>query len=174
MTMSDRVAVMNEGHLEQVGPPKTVYDEPATEFVGSFIGQPTTQFFDGRIVERDGDLRVRIDDYDYPLPRSREALSGYVGEPVRVGIRPQYLSVEQQVNGHIPATHLLDEPLGDATHSFFETEFGEVTVVTHPDFEGDREEYGLAVDPREVLLFDPDSGVQIGTAPGAQISAGRE
>lgn len=162
--MSDRVAVMNDGELEQVGKPKEVYDNPKTEFVASFIGQPTTQFFDGQVVDRRGETRIEIGDYDYPLSRSAAALDGYVGESVRVGIRPQYLDVTADANGSIPASHLLDEPLGDATHSFFETEFGEVTVVTDPDFEGDRKDYGLVVDPDQTMLFDPDSGVQIGTA----------
>ena len=165
MTMSDRVAVMNNGQLEQVGPPKQVYDDPATEFVSSFIGQPTTQFFDGRLVEADGDVHLQIGEHDYPLGRTADQLEGYVGRSVRVGIRPQHLGAERHVNGHIPATHLLDEPLGDATHSFFETEFGEVTVVTHPNFEGNREEHGIVIDPSQVKLFDPESGVQIGTAP---------
>ncbi|MFC7175871.1 ABC transporter ATP-binding protein [Halosegnis marinus] len=54
MTLSDRVAVMNDGELEQVGPPKEVYDDPASEFVAGFIGQPTAQFFDGEVVAADG------------------------------------------------------------------------------------------------------------------------
>ncbi|WP_254538561.1 ABC transporter ATP-binding protein [Halomarina litorea] len=168
MTMSDRVAVMNDGELEQVGPPKKVYDNPATEFVGSFIGQPTTQFFDGRLERTDDGVTLHIGEYEYPLGRGAERLDGYVGQSVRVGIRPQHLDAERRIDGHIPATHLLDEPLGDATHSFFDTEFGEVTVVTHPDFEGDREEHGIVVDPSQVMLFDPESGVQIGTAPAVR------
>lgn len=169
MTMSDRVAVMNGGRLEQVGPPKEVYDDPASEFVASFIGQPTTQFFDGRVIERDGEVRIQVAEYDYPLPRTPEALEGYVGEEVRVGVRPQHVSVRHERNGNIPATHKLDEPLGDETHSFFDTEFGEVTVVTGPDFEGHGEGYDLVIDPEHVMLFDRDSGVQIGTASGARV-----
>ncbi|MFC7154382.1 ABC transporter ATP-binding protein [Halomarina halobia] len=169
MTMSDRVAVMNDGEIEQVGGPKRVYDDPRTEFVASFIGQPTTQFFDGRVADRGGEARVRIGDYEYPISRSAATLEGYLGESVRVGIRPQHLGVVRGVDGNVPATHLLDEPLGDVTHSFFETEFGEVTVVTGADFEGNREEYGIVIDPEEVMLFDPDTGVQIGTATAARV-----
>lgn len=164
MTLSDRVAVMHDGEIEQVGKPKAVYDDPRSEFVASFIGQPTTQFFDGEIVERDGDTRVVVGDHDYPIEREVGVLDPYVGGSVRVGIRPQYLGVVDDPDDGIRATHLLDEPLGDETHSFFETDFGEVTVVTHADFEGGKADYGLHVDHEQVMLFDPETGEQIGSS----------
>jgi multiple sugar transport system ATP-binding protein len=90
-----------------------------------------------------------------------EQLDGYVGRDVRVGIRPQYFRVANDPSEGIPAQHVLDEPLGDETHSFFETEFGELVVVTDSDFEGERREYGLVIDAEEAQLFDPESGVRI-------------
>jgi multiple sugar transport system ATP-binding protein len=161
MTMSDRVAVMNDGRLEQVGPPKRVYDDPQTEFVSGFIGQPNTQFFDGRVAAAHGSATLEVGSHDLSLPTEADRLEGYVGREVRVGIRPQYFEVTEDPEEGIPARHVLDEPLGDETHSFFETEFGELVVVTGPDFEGERREYGLVVDAGEAQLFDPDSGVRI-------------
>ena len=159
MTMSDRVAVMNDGRLEQVGPPKEVYDDPASEFVSGFIGQPNTQFFDGRVRTTNGTATLAIGDYDYELTAAD--LDGFGGEPVRVGVRPQNIRVSEEPGDGIPATHLLDEPLGDETHSFFDTEFGEVVVVTDHDFEGNGREYGLVIDSTHARLFDADSGVRI-------------
>jgi multiple sugar transport system ATP-binding protein len=159
MTMSDRVAVINDGELEQVAPPKEVYDEPASEFVGGFIGQPSTQFFDGQVRAVNGTARLEIADYEYDL--TREGLEGWDGETIRIGIRPQYIEVNEDPSEGIPARHLLDEPLGDRTHSFFDTEFGEIIVVTSPDFEGHDREYGLVLDADKTRLFDADSGVRI-------------
>lgn len=161
MTMSDRVAVMNAGELEQVGPPKGVYDDPKTEFVSGFIGQPNTQFFDGRIASTNGRANLEVGSHDLSLPMTADQLDGYLGRDVRVGVRPQYFRVTNDPNEGIPAQHVLDEPLGDETHSFFETEFGELVVVTDPDFEGERREYGLIIDSDEAQLFDPESGVRI-------------
>jgi multiple sugar transport system ATP-binding protein len=164
MTLSDRVAVMNDGELEQVGRPKEVYDDPATEFVATFIGQPTTQMFDAEVTEEvEGGYTVAVGEHEYVVQRPEGSLDEHVGGPVNLGIRPQYVEVGDPESG-IRATHLLDEPLGDATHSFFETDFGEVTVVTHADFEGEKAEYGLDVDPEQVMLFDPETGEQIGSS----------
>ncbi|RRJ30131.1 ABC transporter ATP-binding protein [Halocatena pleomorpha] len=157
MTMSDRVAVINDGELEQVAPPKEIYDEPDSEFVSRFIGQPSTQFFDGRIRAVNGTGELVVGDYEYEV----DGLGGWNGDEVRVGLRPQHITVNNDTDAGIPATHLLDEPLGDATHSFFETEFGEVIVVTGPDFEGDGKEYGLVFQSDSICLFDTDSGVRI-------------
>jgi multiple sugar transport system ATP-binding protein len=165
MTLSDRVAVMNDGNLAQVGKPKEVYDDPATEFVATFIGQPTSQLFDAEVAAGEGEdeYLVSVGEHEYAVERPNGELDGHVGGPIRLGVRPQYIEVVEPDAG-IPATHLLDEPLGDATHSFFETEFGEVTVVTHADFEGEKAEYGLDVDPEQVMLFDPETGRQIGSS----------
>ncbi|MFC6719289.1 ABC transporter ATP-binding protein [Natrialbaceae archaeon GCM10025810] len=160
MTMSDRVAVINDGELEQVAPPKEIYDEPETAFVSQFIGQPSTQFFDGRVTSVNGTAELAIGDYRYQV--ARDGLEGWDGDEIRVGLRPQYITVSEDPEAGIPATHLLDEPLGDATHSFFETEFGEIVVVTDPDFEGGGDEYGLVLQPEYTRLFDVRSGVRIG------------
>jgi len=159
MTMSDRVAVINDGTLEQVAPPKEVYEDPASEFVSSFIGQPNTQFFDGRIRAVNGTAELSIGDYQYEL--AKDGLEGWDGDDIRVGIRPQHIGVSEDPADGIPAEHLLDEPLGDETHSFFDTEFGEVIVVTDPDFEGHNREYGLVLDATYTRLFDADSGVRL-------------
>jgi len=161
MTMSDRVAIMNDGELEQVEPPKAVYDDPSSEFVASFIGNPTTQFFDGHISEANGNAQIDIKEYEYDFPATTEQLEGYVGEDVRLGIRPQNIRVSEDPEEGIPATHVLDEPLGDETHSFFETEFGEIIVVTPSTFEGNEEEYGLVLETGYAKLFDPESGVRV-------------
>jgi len=161
MTMSDRIAIMNEGHLEQVGPPKEVYEDPGSEFVGGFIGQPNAQFFDGRVVEANGTTRLAIGDFEFEVPGAEDGIDEFAAGAVRVGIRPQNIRVSEEASAGIPAAHLLDEPLGDETHSFFETEFGEVVVVTAPDFEGNGREYGLVLDAEHAKLFDPESGVRI-------------
>jgi multiple sugar transport system ATP-binding protein len=159
MTMSDRVAVINDGGLEQVAPPKEVYDEPSSQFVSQFIGQPSTQFFEGNVRSANGTAELTVGNYEYEF--GREGLEGWAGDDIRVGIRPQYITVSDNPGAGIPATHLLDEPLGDATHSFFETEFGEIVVVTDPDFEGGGKEYGLVFEDEYIQLFDSDSGVRI-------------
>lgn len=161
MTMSDRIAIMNDGELEQVGTPKDVYEDPASEFVGGFMGQPNAQFFDGNVVTRNGSVTLEIGEFEFDLALDPESLEGFAGGEIRVGIRPQNIEVSDHPGDGIPATHLLDEPLGDETHSFFETDVGEVIVVTPSDFEGDGQEYGLVLDSDYAKLYDAKSGVRI-------------
>src|SRR5690606_30615537 len=56
MTMADQIVVMRAGNVEQVGAPLDLYDRPANKFVAGFIGSPSMNFFDGRIIEREGVL----------------------------------------------------------------------------------------------------------------------
>lgn len=160
MSLSDRVAVINEGRLEQVDPPKVIYEDPDTDFVSQFIGQPSTQFFEGTVRAGNGTTELVIGDHAYEVVR--DGIEEWGDKVIRVGIRPQHIEVSDDPTDGIPGTHLLDEPLGDATHSFFETSFGEVVVVTDPDFEGDGDEYGLMLQAEYTRLFDAESGVRIG------------
>lgn len=162
MTMSDRIAVMNNGELEQVGTPKEVYEDPRSEFVGGFIGQPNTQFFDATLSRTNGSLSLRITDVEFPFPGADDRLDDWINDSIRIGIRPQNIRVSGNPSDGIRGTHILDEPLGDETHSFFETPVGEMVVVTDPEFEGNGQEYGLVLETEYVKVFDPESGVRIG------------
>jgi ABC-type spermidine/putrescine transport systems, ATPase components len=82
MTLSDRIAVMNDGRIEQVGPPEEIYRDPATEFVAKFIGD--TNLLGGRAVDRNGSRVVQVGGSDgFVLPGD-----GHTGE-VTVSVRPE-------------------------------------------------------------------------------------
>src|SRR5215218_2047113 len=84
MTMGDRIAVMNDGVLEQVGTPEELYERPANRFVAGFIGSPAMSFFDAVASGEDGGLRLRGEAIDLRLP-GLPALSG----ELTVGVRPE-------------------------------------------------------------------------------------
>ena len=84
MTMGDRVAVMNNGLLQQVDSPLSLYDKPKNLFVAGFIGSPAMNLIEGKVT----DSGVQIGDYTLPVPR--EVLDRAKGEPtLTVGIRPE-------------------------------------------------------------------------------------
>ena len=100
MTMSDRIAVMNNGELQQVGTPKEVYFEPANLFVADFIGSPSINLVD---VALDGDTLVH-DAFEYGL--NNEALSRIResgADELVLGVRPEDVDVVQ--SGDVPADH---------------------------------------------------------------------
>ncbi|WP_276302287.1 ABC transporter ATP-binding protein [Halorussus lipolyticus] len=98
MTLGDRVAVMNDGRLQQIAPPQEVYEHPANRFVAGFIGEPPMNFFAVELSEqddeRDGDLWLLSEAFELALPdEMAAALSSWDGDRERLvfGIRPEDL-----------------------------------------------------------------------------------
>jgi multiple sugar transport system ATP-binding protein len=94
MTMGDRIAVLRDGELQQVGPPDVVYDEPANLFVAGFIGSPPMNLAQGMVGARNGQLVVQVGPAEIPLPDEvvrAQRLEQWRDRTVIVGIRPEDL-----------------------------------------------------------------------------------
>ncbi|HEY67510.1 MAG TPA: ABC transporter ATP-binding protein [Thermoflexia bacterium] len=90
MTMGTRIAVMKDGILQQVDSPQVLYDTPANVFVAGFIGSPAMNFFDARLIERDGKVAVDCGDFIVEVPEDKAAVyRQHLGEEVIFGIRPE-------------------------------------------------------------------------------------
>jgi multiple sugar transport system ATP-binding protein len=93
MTMGDRVAVIKKGELQQAGNPSELFNEPRNLFVGGFIGSPAMNFFESKLEDSNGALRMSIGNQQVTVDKSvldrRPALREQVGKSVIVGIRPQ-------------------------------------------------------------------------------------
>jgi len=90
MTMGDRIVVMKEGRIGQVGAPLEVYNSPADRFVAEFIGSPPMNFLHGKLVREDSAMLVDCDDVSLEVPQERtKQYATYVGKKVVVGIRPE-------------------------------------------------------------------------------------
>ncbi len=94
MTMGDRIVVMRDGKVQQVGHPLEIYMHPKNRFVAGFIGSPTMNFVEHVRVEKEGErLFVVTEGLRFPVPRERsQALSAYLGREVVLGVRPEDLS----------------------------------------------------------------------------------
>ena len=87
MSLADRIAIMNAGRIEQMGPPMDLYHRPATRFVAEFIGNPSMNILDGRVSE---DRKALVGN-GAEIIRLPEALPAHAGEALCVGIRPEHL-----------------------------------------------------------------------------------
>ncbi|MXV64409.1 ATP-binding cassette domain-containing protein [Natronorubrum sp. JWXQ-INN-674] len=114
MTMSDRIAVLNAGELQQIAPPLTCYNEPANRFVAGFIGSPSMNFAEGELVE-DG---VRTKNFHVDLdPGNVPGMT--VGDAVTLGVRPEDVHLTTAADTVAQPTDPIDarsdviEPMGD-------------------------------------------------------------
>ena len=90
MTMASRIAVMNEGKLQQIDSPQSLYDSPANKFVAGFIGSPAMNFFSAHIRKEDGKLYVDAGEFSVQIPNERaKPFQEYIDRQVTFGIRPE-------------------------------------------------------------------------------------
>ena len=105
MTMATRIVIMKDGHIQQIGSPKEVYNFPANIFVGGFIGSPAMNFLRGRYI--DGDFVIEADKTQRKIvielnDELRMNIQGYEGEEVILGIRPEDVYVDGPISERYP------------------------------------------------------------------------
>jgi multiple sugar transport system ATP-binding protein len=131
MTLSDRLAVMSAGELQQAGTPIHLYSKPGNQFVASFLGDIGINMMDG-VVEGGGSRSLRIEDGG-PTLTLDASFDGIVGSipknlPVSVGVRPEHVQLHRtNVPGATEGTVVLCEQLGSEQHVHVRT--GKYTVV---------------------------------------------
>jgi multiple sugar transport system ATP-binding protein len=165
MTLADRVVVMNNGIIEQIGPPQELYHNPRTRFVAGFIGSPAMNFIPCRLEQNGGDMRVRISDaIALPVPAAKAAR--YAKSKAReliLGLRPEHIT-EARGNGASMASRfsvILDvvEPMGMETMVFFTVNGTEVCGRADPAAAPDAgESMTLQANMDHMHLIDADSG----------------
>ncbi|MEA3341223.1 MAG: ABC transporter ATP-binding protein [Chloroflexota bacterium] len=90
MTMGTRIAVMNDGLLQQIDTPQNLYNTPVNLFVAGFIGSPSMNFLEAQLVERDGELIMVCEDFNLQVPESKaDVYRQHLGEQIIFGIRPE-------------------------------------------------------------------------------------
>jgi len=167
MTMGDRVAVMNEGVLEQVGDTRTVYEHPTNTFVAGFIGSPAMSFATLG-ARRDGDeVTLSRDELSLTLPGT--AFPEGVPAEITIGVRPEHAHLWHDgsglvgpIDGRVRFVEMLGREalLGVSTDD--ETRFTVFVDADSPARLGDPVRFGI--EPGRTYLFDPHTTQAIGTA----------
>ncbi len=178
MTLGDRVVVMKDGVIHQVGTPFEVYERPVNRFVASFVGTPPMNFFEGRLV-RVGDKLV-FDEGDNQLAlcdAHQQRLSSFVDQPLIMGVRPETLLPATDAESGAALSVAVDvvEPLGERMDVFVSTaRHGHIVCridARTPIEEGGRMD--IRVDMERAHFFEPtDDGRNISTAsypPAAKV-----
>ena len=158
MTMADRIVVMHDGRVEQIGTPLNLYDHPGNLFVAQFVGSPAMNVIEGTVRRANGAGHVEAaGGVLWPLG----AAAASEGQAVAYGVRPEHLGLTS-ASGGVPAEIIVVEPTGAETELLVQAGAAQLTLVTHgrPQVNpGDR--IGLSIEPGAVHLFDQKSGQRI-------------
>jgi multiple sugar transport system ATP-binding protein len=173
MTMSDRIAVIDSGHLQQIDPPLVCYNQPANLFVAGFIGSPSMNFVDGEVTASGFTSK----NFDVEFDPSSVGVSP--GDEVTLGVRPEDVYPVELADGvtepsmRIDATSDVLEPMGDEIFVYLllsedaETDMTGTTtdqllMSVDPDSEiQENEGMDVVLDRERVHLFDTETGEAI-------------
>ncbi len=167
MTLGDKVAVMKDGIIQQFGTPQQIYNDPANQFVASFIGSPPMNFIPVRLTKQDGRLLALLDSgqarCELPLGLTDDGLEG---REIVLGIRPEQIALGAGEGNGLPGIRAevqVTEPTGPDLLVFVTLNQTKVCCRLAPDVAcrvGDS--LNLQFDPARVLLFDAASGERLG------------
>ena len=158
MTLGHRVAVMNQGKLQQFDTPLEIYNCPANRFVAEFVGSPSMNFFDGHFDKAAGVFagdHVMLDlEHDGPAIKT---------ERVTLGIRPEHIQVSATEREDWQAADVyVTEQMGSETFVFLQIQDRKIIARASGDFRAEPEsKVWLRFDTTKVHFFDPSTGLRL-------------
>ena len=161
MTLGDRIVIMKDGFIQQIGTPQEVFDNPANLFVAGFIGTPQMNFFNAELTDNGSGYSLKLCDRDIPLTEAHQQklrANGVKSGPVTLGIRPEHISLAAD---GIPGTVDVSEMMGSSVHAHLSVA-GRDAVVIVPTLNLDTElSYGkevhLTFNSESIHLFDTET-----------------
>ncbi|TRL41159.1 ABC transporter ATP-binding protein [Rhizobium straminoryzae] len=153
MTMADKIVVLHDGHIEQIGAPLELYDRPSNLFVAGFIGSPAMNFIDGRIEE--GAFRTKKG-LILPLPQGVAAAGG---RDLVYGVRPEHI---RAATHGIEGRATLVEGTGSEIYAKLDARGEEIACLFRERLDvrfGDT--VSIDIDPARIHLFDKQTGLRL-------------
>ena len=156
MTMADKIVVMRDGRVEQIGAPLDLYDRPESVFVAGFIGSPSMNFLHGKVASHGGE-KVFMTEAGLALPLPAVNLAD--GQRLTYGIRPEHIAIGDH---GIPVNVVVTEPTGSETQVFARVGDDLIDAVVRDRIRASPgQRIGFVIDPAHVHLFDRDSEKRI-------------
>lgn len=154
MTLADKIVVLRDGYVEQVGAPMELYRDPDNKFVAGFIGSPAMNFMNGRISDGAVEIEGLNDRFNLPLDLPK------AGTNVYLGIRPEHIEIDPGRDTHVVE---LTEALGGVSYAYISSDTGEKLIVEE---RGDQRSklgarVGIKFSIERAMLFDQESEIRI-------------
>ena len=169
MTMADRIVVMKEGRINQVGAPQELYERPANMFVAGFIGTPQMNFLSAKLLQQGEGFAVSIDETIIPLPDGifrEEVLRRYQDMPVMVGIRAEDV-FEVQAGSTVYAletTLEVREHMGSEILAYLDYRGNKIIAKVASDLDSflkTSQTFHISFKPAKIHLFDMESELSL-------------
>lgn len=141
MTLGDRIVIMKDGSVQQIGTPQEVFNHPANLFVAGFIGMPVMNFFDAQLEKEDGKYYVKLDKYTVELDADKQKRLKKLdiqSQPVTLGVRPEHTEVGSK---GVEATVEVSEMMGSSIHLHANADGHDVIMIV--PFNNDRNIYAM-------------------------------
>ena len=161
MTLADRIVVMCDGRIEQIGSPMHLFNHPKNVFVASFIGSPPMNQLEGTLDVRDGKLFADVNGHSVELPDSKELDAGSQGRKIVIGVRPEHVMITPDGKASaIPVEIDLVETLG--SEALLHTTLYDKSFVVKAET-GGRIDHLQSVEafyfrPELIKVFDKETG----------------
>ena len=129
MTLGDRIVIMRDGYIQQIGTPQEVFNHPANLFVAGFIGMPVMNFFDAELEEQAGKYFVKLGGYRVELSAEKEARlreKGVKSQAVTLGVRPDHTDLAEE---GVAAAVDVSEMMGSSVHLHVTAEGRDVIII---------------------------------------------
>jgi ABC-type sugar transport system ATPase subunit len=156
MTLGDRIALLKDGSLIQVGTPQEMYDKPATPFAATFIGSPPMNLFPAEVTEQQGRIAIVFGGVTLKMvDEKKELLRGIRKSRILLGIRPEHITLRPAAEGEGTLAGVVKtvEPMGREDLCHVSTECGELLVLgSEESFEMDQKVY-LSFDAHRLHFF---------------------
>ena len=129
MTLGDRIVIMRDGYIQQIGTPQEVFNHPANLFVAGFIGMPVMNFFDAKLIRESDKYFVELGGYKVELDAEKEARllkNDVQSQPVTLGVRPEHTLLADE---GVPAKVDVSEMMGSSVHLHVSAENRDVIII---------------------------------------------
>ena len=162
MTLADRIVVINQGKVEQIGAPLEIYERPCNLFVAGFIGSPAMNFIKCRITKLSNrSIALNIKDQReiaFPLPHSLKngAAKIRIGDTLTLGARPEAVAVKRSNGDHIALTGELVtiEALGNTSYGYAQINKDTLVTCHIKGFKGTQSKVNMSIHPADCYFFD--------------------
>jgi len=158
MTLGDRIVIMRDGLIQQVGAPLTLYDHPVNTFVAAFIGSPEMNLLDGKVAASNGSFIAHCGNIAIDLPKDVFSDSD---EDITLGIRPEHIARSQSPSAIELEVHLVEQ-IGSHTYVVGEISGSKIRAVfDRDDTIRSRDRISVVIPKERIHLFSRKSGVTL-------------